>query len=77
MPSYKQMDMVIMHNNSINTSLRTFFKKIPDLAGTAKKISFSGSKNFKAELCIDQSFPLVFRLQFFVSKELITIHQVF
>lgn len=51
MPSYKQMDMVIMHLNKFNQYIfKNGFLKIPDLAGTAKKISFSGSKNFKAEL---------------------------
>lgn len=71
MSSYKQMDMVIKHFNKFNQYIFKYdFLKIPDLAGTAKKISFSGLKNFKAEHCIDQSFYLVFPLHFMFPKSL-------
>lgn len=70
MPSYKQMDLVIKHLKLNQYIYKSDYFKIPDLAGIAKKTSFSRWKNFKAKPYINQSFCLVFPLHFKFPKSL-------
>jgi hypothetical protein len=77
MLSYKLMVVKIQHFSKSNQCIyRNDFLKIPALAGVAKDPALVDEKDFKAEVCIDQSLYLVFFLNFMFYKEFTTIHNI-